>query len=142
MERPVVKGAVRLDVVHRGAHRVRDPVQCTELVQDVAEQLVEGHVQGAASEAGEVPVANVRADRDVQFIGGAAAVQHRYGVPGMEAAGHVGAGDELEHRRVIAHGPGAEGLPEVSVQIHPYYLPLCHVPLCRVPTRGLSFPQS
>lgn len=35
----------------------------------------------------------------------------------MEAAGDVGAGDDLKHRRVVTHPPGAEALADVGVEV-------------------------
>ncbi|MNR68208.1 hypothetical protein D3C85_1926330 [compost metagenome] len=40
----------------------------------------------------------------------------------MEAAGHVGAADNLQHGRVIAHAPGAQALTQVAVQIYFHHL--------------------
>ncbi len=37
------------------------------------------------------------------------------GIAGVETAGHVGAGHGLEHRRVVAQRPAAEGLADVAV---------------------------
>jgi hypothetical protein len=87
---------------------VRHAVERAQLVQDVAEQFVEGHVQGPAAETGEVAVAHVRADSYIELVRGTAAVQHGDGVAGVEPAGNVSAGDQLEHRGVVPHGPGAE----------------------------------
>ena len=38
----------------------------------------------------------------------------------MEAAGDVGAGDDLEHRVVVPEHPRAEGLADVGVEVHPH----------------------
>jgi hypothetical protein len=105
MEGPVVEGTVGFDVVHRGAHSVRHPIQRAQLVQDIPEQLVKGRVQKAPPKAREVPVADVGTNGHVQFECCPAAVQHGDRVAGVKAAGHVGTGDELEHGGIITHAP-------------------------------------
>ena len=94
-----------------------DAVERAELVQHGAEEIIEGHIQRAEAETGQVRVAQVGADLDVEFVRRPAGVQHCHGVAGVHPAGHAGARDEREHGGVVAHGPGPEGLPQVSVQI-------------------------
>ena len=94
---PVVQGTVGFDVVHGGADSMGHAVQGTELVEDIAEELIEGHVHRSAPEAVQVPVAHMGTDPDVELEGGTAAVQHGHRIPCMEAARDVGAADNPEH---------------------------------------------
>ena len=71
-----------------------------------------------AAEAGEVAVADLGADRDAALGGGGADPAHRGRVAGVEAAGDVGRGDQVEQRVVVAEPPDAESLAEVSVEVH------------------------
>jgi hypothetical protein len=43
--------------------------------------------------------------------------QQAGGIPGVETAGHVGAGDDLQHRIVIAKAPHAKALAQVGVEV-------------------------
>ncbi len=117
MHRAVVQRAVGLDVVNGSPHGVRHAVERAELVQHCPEEVVEGHVHGPEPKAREVRVPHLGTHPDVELKRGPAGVQHGDRVPGVQSAGHAGAGDEREHRGIVPHGPGAEGLPQVSVQI-------------------------
>jgi hypothetical protein len=99
---------VQLDEVHRGPDGVRHTVQGAELVQHGAEEIIEGDVHGPEAEPGEVRVAEVGTDPDVEFVGRTAGVQHGHRVPGVQPAGDAGACDQREHRGVVSHGPGPE----------------------------------
>ncbi len=37
--------------------------------------------------------------------------------PGMKAARHIGAGDERQHRAIVAHAPGAEAFAQIAIEI-------------------------
>ena len=63
----VVERAVRLHVVHRGSYRVGHAVQGSQLVQHIAEQFVEGHVQGTPAKPCQVPVSDVRSYPNIEF---------------------------------------------------------------------------
>ena len=69
--RGVVQSAVCLHVTHAGAGRTGDRGQCAELVQHVRGQILRCDVDAAAAEPGEVPVADLRPDRDAPFRGAA-----------------------------------------------------------------------
>ena len=115
-----VERAVRLHVGDPGARHPAHRLQRTELVEHVGGEVGGIHVDAAATEAGEVAVADLGAD-DHPALG-----RHGHGaadgarVAGVEAARHVGAGDDVEHRRVVAEHPGAERLAEVGVEVDPH----------------------
>jgi len=54
-------------------------------------------------------------------------LRHGVGIPGMEAAGDVDRGGEIDHGSVIAHFPCAKSFAEIAVEID------CHdvVSACR-----------
>jgi hypothetical protein len=104
---------VRLHVGDRPERR-----QSADLVPQLVGQLVSRHVDAAAAEAGQVAVAHLGADPDALGRGAGADAAHRGRVAGVEAAGHVGAGDDREQGVVVAQAPDAEALAQVAVQVH------------------------
>ena len=73
-----------------------------DLVGDEALDLGLAHHDAAAAEAGPVGEARMRADGDIARAGQREGRCHDVGVAGVEAAGDVGRGDDVEHRRVVA----------------------------------------
>src|SRR5204863_8384312 len=71
----------------------------------------------AASEAMQVAIAGVGTDADAACFCEFNRAAHDVGIAGMKAAGVIDLGRELDHRRVIAHLPGAKTLAEIAVQI-------------------------
>ena len=49
--------------------------------------------------------------------------QQAGGIPGMESARHVGAGDDPEHGVVVTEAPDAEALAQVGVEVDTGHLP-------------------
>lgn len=113
----VVQRAMRLDVAHRRADRRRHAGQRADLIDDVGNQVFARHVHVAAAEALQVGIRDMRAHRDTARRGGLQRPQDASGIAGVEAAGHVGAADDVEDRRIAAHAPGAEALAEIAVQV-------------------------
>ena len=113
----VVERAVRLDVADPGALGPGDAVQRGQLVQDVGGELGRLDVDEPAAEAGEVAVGDLRPDGHARGSGAGAHAAHGRRVAGVEAARHVGAGDEAEQRLVVTQPPDAEALPEVGVEV-------------------------
>ena len=105
------------DVAYRGAGRVRDRLQRADLVDDVGNQVLGGDVDEAPAEAGQVAIAHLRSDANAAFGGRPADPQQPGGIPGVEAARHVGAGDDLEHGVVVAEAPDAKAFAQVGVEI-------------------------
>ena len=89
------------------------------MVDDVGGQLGRVHVDEAPAEPDEVAVADLGADDDVALDRLGAHPLQGEAVAGVEAARHVRARDEVEHRRVVTQLPGAEGLAEVGVEVDP-----------------------
>ena len=77
-----------------------------------------GWLHVATSEAHQIAIADVRADGDAaqcRFM------QHAIDprrIAGMKTAGNIRARHDVEHRRIVAHPPGAEALTEIAVQIN------------------------
>jgi hypothetical protein len=117
-DRGVVEGAVRLHVGDAGPGHPGDAVQGGELVEDVVGQLGRIDVDEPAAEPGQVAVGHLRADGDSPGGGPGAHAAHRRRVPGVEAAGDVRAGDDVEQGVVVPQSPYAEALTEVGVEIH------------------------
>jgi hypothetical protein len=109
---------VRLHVAHPGAGQPGEGVQRPDLVEQVVAQFVRVVVDAAAAETGEVAVPDLGADRHAPLGGGGADPAHRGRVAGVEAAGDVGARDDVQQRLVVAQPPGTEALAEISVQVH------------------------
>ncbi len=63
----------------------------------------------------------MRADGDAAPDRHLHGVQDAGRVAGMETAGDIGARDELDHGRVIAHAPRAVALAEIAVEIDRFH---------------------
>ena len=113
----VVKRAVRLDVAHLRAGCRGQPLQRADLVDDVGDQVGAVDVLVAAAEAGEIRIRHVGADRNAPRRRQTQRAQDAGRVSRVEAAGHVGAAHDVEHRGVVAHPPGAQALAEVAVEV-------------------------
>ena len=74
-------------------------------------------IDEASPESGEVAVADLRADPYTPLGGRAARPQQQLRVPGVEAAGDVGAGDDVEHGVVVTEFPHPEALAQIGVEI-------------------------
>ena len=77
-----------------------------------------GHIHVAAAKTHQVAIGNVRAHHHVVGLGLLQGFQNTGGVARMKATGHIGAADDGEHGGIVAHGPGAKALSQVTVQIH------------------------
>ena len=109
---------MQLHVADAVPGRGRDALKRADLVEHEAADLV-GRVaeDRAAAKAPQIQKARVRADRDALRPGGRDRLVHDERVAAMEAAGDVGAGDEVEHRPVVADPVGAEAFAHVAVEI-------------------------
>src|SRR5699024_1431059 len=92
----------------------------------------------AAAEALEVVVGDLRAHGHALLGGHGAGPAGDRRVPRVEAAGHVGAGDHVQDGLVAGHGPGAERLAAVRVEVdvgggHAVLLVTSVPPACPVP---------
>ena len=119
----VVQRSVRFHVGDPGAGHLGEPVERSELVQHGVAELARIDVDESATEADQVGVRHVTADRDVAVGGGLTHTTQRRRVAGMEPARDVGTGDQVEHRLVVAQRPGAERFTQVGVQVD-----RCHGP--------------
>jgi hypothetical protein len=108
---------VRLDVGDARARGPGDAVERGQLVQHVVGELCGVDVDEPAAEAGQVAVGDLRADRHPRGRRAGADPPHRGRVPGVEAAGDVRAGDQVEQGVVVPESPHAETLTEVGVEI-------------------------
>ena len=108
---------MRLDVGDPGAGHPAHRLERAQLVEHVGGEVGSSHVDAPAAEAREVAVGDVRADGHAVPGRALERVQHDERIPRVEAARHVGARDDVEHRVVVAEGPAAEGLGEVAVEV-------------------------
>ena len=109
---------MRLDVAHPGTGRPRETVERhRDLVDHLGGELVGVDVDEAPPEAREVAVADLGPDGNATLGGHPAGGQDDGGVTRVEAAGDVRAGDDVEHRLVVAEDPPAVGLAEVGVEV-------------------------
>jgi hypothetical protein len=109
---------VRLDVADPAAGRPGERLEGAELVEDVGGELGGGHVELAPAEADQVRVRHLGADRHPAPDGRAHRPLHRRRVPGVEPAGDVRAGHDLQQGGVVAQVPAPVALAEVGVQVH------------------------
>ena len=112
VEDPVVERAVRLHVAHRGTGALRDLPQRARPGRPPAHAARRGPRHGRPAEVLPVVVGHLRADRHAELGGPLAHRPHDRGVAGVVAAGHVGAGHDLEQRGVVG-----DLLAEVGVQV-------------------------
>ena len=105
------------DVGHRGAGRLRQPVQGADLIDDVGQQILRCDVDEAPAEAGQVAIAHLRADAHAALGGQPAHRQQAGRVARVETTRDVGAGDDAEHGVVISEPPDAESLTQVGVEV-------------------------
>ncbi len=110
--------AMRFHVGNLGAMEGRDRLQGADLVGDVGLQLLDGEIDDAAAEPLEVGKARMGADRHAVLRAELHRIHHHDRVAGVEAAGHVGRGHDLQHLGVVAHHPRPEALAQVGVDIH------------------------
>ena len=94
-----------------------ETLERSDLVDDVGGKIGGRDVHVASPEAREVRIGDMRTDRDAALGGGLHGAQDADRIAGVEPAGDIGARDDLEHRRVIAHAPCAVALAEVAVEI-------------------------
>ena len=59
---------------------------------------------------------------------------HDQRVPGMEAAGNIGAGDDVEQGLVVTHGPSTEALAQIRIEIDGFAHD--HIPLIKDTNRA------
>src|SRR6185503_14171494 len=113
----VAERAMRLDVRDAVADQRRHPRRRAHLVGDQARDLLRRERDAAPPEAPEVGEAGMGAHGDAAFLRRGHRRGHDLRVAGVEAAGDVGAGDETQHRAVVAHAPGAEAFRHVAVEV-------------------------
>ena len=112
VEHPVVERPVRLDVATSTPARAAISLSVADLVGHLLAQHVGVDVEGHPAEVLPVVVGDLRPDRDAELGRAVAHRRHDRGVAGVVAAGDVGAGDDLEQRRVVG-----DLLAEVGVQV-------------------------
>ena len=97
---------------------MRQRLQGADLVDDIGRQVLGRRVDEATAESSQVAIAHLRADPHPPLRGRTARPRQRCGVPGVEAARHVGAGDHVEHRVVVAEQPHPEAFAQIRVEVY------------------------
>jgi hypothetical protein len=97
--RSVVEGAVRLHIAHPRTRDTREAIQRSELIDHIVGQARRIDVDAAATEAGQIPIADLGTDRDAAAYRGLADPAHDVRVAGMKAAGKIRARNDIEQRR-------------------------------------------
>ena len=107
-----------LDRTHPAPRRPGDPVERSQLVEDVVPDPLDRHRSigrrpkpSRSGYEGWAPTATPAADGRRHRLG------HDLGIAGVEAAGHVRRRHDVEHRLVVADAPGVEALADVGVEV-------------------------
>ena len=87
------------------------------VVPDIANQFFACRIHIASTKTCEVAVTDVSADHDAFGFRLLQRPQNSGRITGMEAAGDIGAADNVQHRHVISHRPGTKTFTEIAVQI-------------------------
>ena len=114
----VVQRAMRFDVTDRRPGGVSQRLQRADLVDDIGGEILGADIDVASAEAGQVAIAHLGADPNPPLRGGSAHFQQPGGVAGMESAGDVRAGDQVEHRLVVTQAPDTEALAQIGIEVH------------------------
>ncbi|CAH0225022.1 hypothetical protein SRABI70_02327 [Pseudomonas sp. Bi70] len=118
----VVQRAVGFHVAHRSAGGSGQGLQGADLVDHVGAQLIAGDIHIAAAEADQIRVGDMGADGHALGRSRLEGAQDAGRVTGVEATGDIGAGDDVEHRGIVAHGPLAETLAQVAVEVDGWHV--------------------
>ena len=110
--------AMRLDVTDPRPRATSKCLKGADLIDHFLRHNRGFNVDEPPPEAGQVPVAHVGADRDTVRGCAIADATHDRGVAGVEATRDIGAGHQAEQCVVITHGPVAEALAEVAVEVN------------------------
>ena len=113
----VVQRAMGFDIAQFRTRGAGEGLQGTDLVHDVGRQFHRGDVDAAPAKPGEVEVSDLGADPHPAPGRGAAGSRQADRVSRVEAAGEVGAGDDVEHRGVVTEFPHPEPFGEVGIEI-------------------------
>ena len=113
----VVERAVRFYVAHLGPCHPGQRLQRADLVDHPRTQVCRGHIHRPPAKARQVRIGHVRAHTHTPLRRRPQRIQHPGRITRMETAGHIGTGDDIEHRRIVPHFPGTETLAQVTVQI-------------------------
>ena len=92
-------------------------VQRADLIQDALLDFVQCQTDGTSAETLQVRVAWLCADAHTVALAQRDRGVHHREITGVEAARQVGAGDVLDHGRVIAQLPVTVALAQVAVQV-------------------------
>src|SRR3981189_376643 len=107
-----------LDVGYLVADRGRDRLQRADLVGDQVFDLRGFYAgKGPASKAVQISVTRMSADADAARFRKLYGLAHDVGIAGMEAAGDVDRGSEVDHGGVIAHFPCAKPFAEIAIEV-------------------------
>src|SRR4029453_5914181 len=114
---PVVESTMRLDMAHSGTGDTSEAIERPDLIDHVIGQTLRVDINAAAAESGEIVVADLGTDGHTAADGCFAYSTQGVGGAGMEAAGDIGAGDDVQQRLVITQLPDAESLAEIAIEV-------------------------
>ncbi|MNC32968.1 hypothetical protein D3C75_813490 [compost metagenome] len=112
----VVQRTMGLHISHATTQHFADAVQRTDLVVQQVTDFFRAAGHGTAAEADQVRVGRVRADGHAVLQRQGHGAAHDAGVPGVVAAGDVGAIDVGHDFGIQAHAPAAETLAHVAIE--------------------------
>ena len=114
---PIGKRAMGLHVGDAMAGQGRHAHGGAQLIGDQTLDLARRISHGTAPEPLKVGIAGMGADGDTRLLGRSERLGHDLGIPGMEAAGDIDAGDDAQHGAIVAHAPIAEAFSQIAIQI-------------------------
>ena len=117
-----------------GSGHLGEGVERAQLIQHGVAQLFGCHVEVPPTEAGEVRERHLRADRHVVVHCESARLAQDRRVSGVETAGDVGAGDDAQHRSVVAERPHPVRLPQVAVDVDGHHVRIVRRARARTPS--------
>ncbi len=113
----VIESAVRLHVPQSPAPRLHERTKSARLVQHIGFHFVRRCLDLPPAETAQIQMRGVRADSDPPLEGCAHGPVHGQRVAPVEATRHVDGRQVGQQGLVVSHGPRAETLAQVGVEI-------------------------
>jgi hypothetical protein len=111
------------NVANLNTRNPRQGLKCANLIDYIAQQGLMGYLHIAPAKAHQITIPHMRTCHDTLGLYLTQNRQKPLGIARVKTAGDVGTADHLQHRPVIAHGPGTESFTQITVQINSHLAP-------------------